>query len=171
MFSAHYGRALRPRSNGRPAEPAGGRPASLRDERPLAVADLHQHLPALLSAAVVTRGGKPAGPAEPDPANSVRLHSCQTLTPETETSTHHFFQQSHRADADAGDAAVTEGIYQGIQRAFHEDRDMIAAQHRMLELDPGAKMLPLAMDAALVRYRRTLGEAIAAERSAAATAA
>jgi vanillate O-demethylase monooxygenase subunit len=110
-------------------------------------------------------GGKPAGQAEADPANSVLLHSCQTLTPETETSTHYFFQQSHRADA--GDAAVTEGIYAGIERAFHEDRDMISAQFRVLQMTPDAKMLPLAMDAALVRYRRMLEEAIAAERAGA----
>jgi vanillate O-demethylase monooxygenase subunit len=112
---------------------------------------------------LMSSGGKPAGQAQPDPANSVLLHSCQTLTPETETSTHYFFQQSHRADA--GDAAVTEGIYQGIERAFHEDREMIGAQHRMLQLDPQARMLPLAMDAALVRYRRLLEDAIAAEHA------
>ena len=49
------------------------------------------------------RTGKPAGLATPDPSNSVFLHSCQALTPETASSTHYFFQQSHRADA--GDAA------------------------------------------------------------------
>jgi Vanillate O-demethylase oxygenase C-terminal domain len=66
---------------------------------------------------------------------------------------------------------VTEGIYAGIERAFHEDRDMISAQFRMLQMTPDAKMLPLAMDAALVRYRRMLEEAIAAERTEARTAA
>jgi len=114
-------------------------------------------------------GGKPSGQAEADPANSVLLHSCQTLTPETETSTHYFFQQSHRADA--GDASVTEGIYQGIERAFHEDREMISAQHRSIQADPARPMLPLAMDAALVRYRRMLEEAIARERTAGAALA
>jgi phenylpropionate dioxygenase-like ring-hydroxylating dioxygenase large terminal subunit len=95
----------------------------------------------------------------------VLLHSCQTLTPETDTSTHYFFQQSHRADA--GDDSVTEGIYESLVRAFNEDRDMITAQHRSLAANPGARMLPLAMDAAVVRYRRMLEEAIAAERAAA----
>ena len=44
-------------------------------------------------------GGKPVTDAEGDLRNAVQLHSCQTLTltPETETSTHYFFQQSHRA--------------------------------------------------------------------------
>jgi vanillate O-demethylase monooxygenase subunit len=111
---------------------------------------------------LMSSGGKPAGQPEPDPANSVLLHSCQTLTPETDGTTHYFFQQSHRADA--GDASVTEGIYQSLVTAFNEDRDMITAQYAAIRRDPGAAMLPLAIDAALVRYRRLLEEAIAAER-------
>jgi phenylpropionate dioxygenase-like ring-hydroxylating dioxygenase large terminal subunit len=111
---------------------------------------------------LMSSGGKPAGQPEADPASSVLLHSCQTLTPETDGTTHYFFQQSHRADA--GDASVTEGIYQSLVTAFNEDRDMITAQYAAIRRDPGAAMLPLAIDAALVRYRRLLEEAIAAER-------
>jgi vanillate O-demethylase monooxygenase subunit len=111
---------------------------------------------------LMSSGGKPAGQPEPDPATSVLLHSCQTLTPETDGTTHYFFQQSHRADA--GDASVTEGIYQSLVTAFNEDRDMITAQYAAIRRDPGAAMLPLAIDAALVRYRRLLEEAIAVER-------
>jgi phenylpropionate dioxygenase-like ring-hydroxylating dioxygenase large terminal subunit len=107
-------------------------------------------------------GGKPAGQKEPDPANSVLLHSCQTLTPETADTTHYFFQQSHRADA--GDASVTEGIYQSLITAFNEDRDMITAQSEALKRNPDAAMLPLGIDAALMRYRRMLEEAVAQER-------
>jgi vanillate O-demethylase monooxygenase subunit len=59
---------------------------------------------------------------------------------------------------------VTEGIYQSLVTAFNEDRDMITAQYAAIRRDPGAAMLPLAIDAALVRYRRLLEEAIAAER-------
>ncbi|HLX81025.1 MAG TPA: aromatic ring-hydroxylating dioxygenase subunit alpha [Burkholderiales bacterium] len=74
---------------------------------------------------LMSSGGKPAGQKEPDAENSVMLHSCQTLTPESDATTHYFFQQSHRADA--GDASVTEGIYQSLVTAFNEDRDMISA--------------------------------------------
>ena len=42
-------------------------------------------------------GGAPVSDAPGDMRNAVQLHSCQTLTPETETTTHYFFQQSHRA--------------------------------------------------------------------------
>jgi vanillate O-demethylase monooxygenase subunit len=111
---------------------------------------------------LMSSGGKPAGQKEPDPANSVLLHSCQTLTPETDGSTHYFFQQSHRADG--GDASVTDGIYQSLITAFNEDRDMITAQHAAIRRNPGAPMLPLGIDSALARYRKLLEEAIGRER-------
>ena len=110
---------------------------------------------------LMSSGGKPAGQKEADPANSVMLHSCQTLTPETEDTTHYFFQQSHRADA--GDAAVTEGIFQSLITAFNEDRDMITAQCEAIKRNPGAAMLPLGIDSALVRYRKLLEDAVARE--------
>jgi vanillate O-demethylase monooxygenase subunit len=112
---------------------------------------------------LMSSGGKPAGQAQADPANSVLLHSCQTLTPETDGTTHYFFQQSHRADA--GDASVTEGIFQSLITAFNEDRDMISAQHEAIRRNPGAPMLPLGIDSALVRYRKMLEAAIAGERA------
>ncbi len=97
-------------------------------------------------------GGRPVTDAPDDLSRAVRLHSCQTLTPETETSTHYFFQQSHPADQ--GDASVTESIYNSLIGAFNEDRDMITAQHRSIQRDPDAPMLPLAMDSALLQFRR-----------------
>ncbi len=109
-------------------------------------------------------GGRPAGDAPDDMRPAVRLHSCQTLTPETATSTHYFFQQSHPTDL--GDAALTEGIYQSLVTAFEEDRAMITAQHRTIALDPSAPMLPMAMDAALVQFRRLLAQRVAAEQAA-----
>ena len=108
-------------------------------------------------------GGRPVGDAPDDMRNAVRLHSCQTLTPETESSTHYFFQQSHPAGQ--GDASLTEGIYASLVAAFNEDRDMITAQYRNILRDPQAPMLPLAMDAALLQFRRLLQERVALEQS------
>ncbi len=106
-------------------------------------------------------GGKPVGRAEDDMRDAVRLHSCQTLTPETETSTHYFFQQSHRAGE--GDERIVQSIYDSLVGAFEEDRAMITAQARNIARDPDARMLPLAMDAALVRFRALLERELAAE--------
>ena len=97
-------------------------------------------------------GGRPVTDAEGDMSNAVQLHSCQTLTPETETSTHYFFQQAHQGTDDS----VTEGIYQSLLAAFNEDLGMITAQYRNLQKAGGREMLPLYMDAALVQFRKML---------------
>ena len=110
-------------------------------------------------------GGRPAGDPPDDLSRAVRLHSCQTLTPETPASTPYFFQQSHPANL--GEASVTQSIYDSLITAFNEDREMIRAQARIVALDPQRPMLPLRMDAALVRFRKLLREEIEAERSAA----
>jgi phenylpropionate dioxygenase-like ring-hydroxylating dioxygenase large terminal subunit len=107
-------------------------------------------------------GGRPVTDPPDDLRNAVRLHSCQTLTPETETSTHYFFQQSHPIEV--GDDALTQGIYESLITAFNEDRDMITAQAQMLARSEGVTMLPLAMDSALLQFRRLVEERVAAER-------
>ena len=107
-------------------------------------------------------GGKPTGVDTDDPARCVRLHSCQTLTPETETTTHYFFQQSHPADQ--GDQALTDTIFDALIGAFNEDRDMITAQARTIALKPDAPMLPLMLDSALIQFRRLVDQALAAEQ-------
>jgi hypothetical protein len=82
----------------------------------------------------------------------VELHSCQTLTPETENSTHYFFQQGHRVGK--GDSELADSMFQMLIRAFDEDKDMIGAQSAALANAPDFKMFPLHLDSALVRFRR-----------------
>ena len=108
-------------------------------------------------------GGAPVGDAPGDTRNAVQLHSCQTLTPETATTTHYFFQQSHRAGA--GDEKIVQSIYDSLVGAFNEDRAMITAQAASIAHSPGARMMPLAMDAALVRFRQLIDAALANERA------
>ena len=110
-------------------------------------------------------GGRPVQDAEGDMRRAVQLHSCQTVTPETDTTTHYFFQQSRRV-ADGGGHAVAEALHRALIAAFEEDRAMITAQSRAIEADPAQPMLLLAMDAAVVRFRRIVAEAVAAERGA-----
>ena len=115
-------------------------------------------LPATL---LMDSGGRPCEDASDDMRRAVRLHSCQTLTPETDASTHYFFQISHqRGD---GDESLTESMYQGLVAAFHEDLDIISAQYRNILMDPSRPMLPLAIDAGVVRFRRMLEEKVKAE--------
>jgi len=109
-------------------------------------------------------GGRPVDDAEGDMRRAVQLHSCQTVTPETETTTHYFFQQSRRVDE--GTHAIAEALHRSLIVAFEEDRAMITAQSRAIAADPEAPMMLLAMDAAVVRFRRLVAEHVAAEAGA-----
>lgn len=104
-------------------------------------------LPATL---IMRSGARPAGSASD--AAGVEFHSCQALTPETADSTHYFFMEAHRSDR--GDAATTDGLHAGLLAAFAEDREMIVAQARNIAAKPGATMLPLHMDHAVVLFRQ-----------------
>ncbi len=110
-------------------------------------------------------GGRPVADAEGDNRRAVQLHSCQTLTPETASSTHYFFQQSHRVGEGAVDGHIAQSIFDSLLGAFNEDRDMIRAQARNLALTPASTMLPLAMDHALLRFRRLIDEQLRLEQS------
>ncbi len=102
-------------------------------------------------------GGYPAKGNTVD-TGEVELHSCQTLTPETENSTHYFFQQGHRTGQ--GDSELAASMFQMLIRAFDEDRDMIGAQSARLALAPDFKMFPLHLDSALTRFRRLVDREI-----------
>lgn len=106
-------------------------------------------------------GVRPVDNAEDDDTGALRFHSCQAITPESATSTHYFFMQAHNFRLD--DATVTEAIEQSQLRAFAEDRVMLEAQQKMIDLDPNAKMTPMAADAGLARYRLLLQRLIDAE--------
>jgi len=107
-------------------------------------------------------GGRPVEDEPDDMRRAVRLHSCQTVTPETDTTSHYFFQQSRRIGD--GDHSVAEALYRSLVMAFEEDREMITAQAREIARDPAASMLPLAMDAAVVRFRKLVAGMVAAEQ-------
>ena len=70
------------------------------------------------------------------------------------------------ARQDAGDARMTESIFDSLVSAFNEDRDMISAQHHNIQLAPDLPMLPLAMDSALLQFRRALAAQVAREQAA-----
>jgi vanillate O-demethylase monooxygenase subunit len=92
----------------RPTYRAGAR--AVRQPRPL----VRLRLPPARHAADAF--GRPARSPTPRTtcAAAVRLHSCQTVTPETETTTHYFFQQSRRVEE--GSQRGRRGALQGAAR-------------------------------------------------------
>lgn len=95
---------------------------------------------------------------------ALEFRGCQALTPETENSTHYFFAHPHNFAID--DPAVTESVHHNVVTAFAEDRAIISAQQRVLALDPGFKMLPLGIDAALSQFRWAVDRDLKAEQTA-----
>jgi vanillate O-demethylase monooxygenase subunit len=101
------------------------------------------------------------GAPEGNRVDAAEFFGCQAITPETASTSHYFFQQSHNFALD--DPKVTEGLRDAVLAGFKEDLDMITAQQRMLDLDPDFKMLGLRMDTALGHFRLLVEKTLAEE--------
>ena len=98
-------------------------------------------------------GGR-ANAAPDDESRTVHMHSCQTLTPETATTTHYFFQQSCQRRDFEREPQTVDRMHATLLKAFQEDRDMITAQYQALQATPDLSMAPLpSLDAALSHFR------------------
>jgi vanillate O-demethylase monooxygenase subunit len=113
-------------------------------------------------------GSAPTGTGAPQGhrVDAAQFFGCQAVTPETETTSHYFFQQSHGFALD--DLSVTENLRQSVLAGFQEDMDIILAQQHILDLAPDAPMLAMRMDTALASFRTMMEKAIAEERAGAA---
>jgi phenylpropionate dioxygenase-like ring-hydroxylating dioxygenase large terminal subunit len=110
-------------------------------------------------------GSAPTGTGAPEGRriDAATFFGCQAVTPETQRTSHYFFQQSHGFSLD--DASVTENLHQSVLAGFQEDMDIILAQQRILDLDPSAPMLAMRMDTALASFRSLMQKAIGEEHT------
>jgi len=111
------------------------------------------------SGSAPTGTGAPQGLRE----DAAQFFGCQAVTPETERTSHYFFQQSHGFALD--DPAVTDRLTESVLEGFMEDKGIILAQQRVLDLNPGVPMLAMRMDIALEGFRSMLEKAISRERT------
>jgi len=93
-----------------------------------------------------------------------QYRNCQFFTPETQRTTHFFWDYLH--DYELQDPKVALSLYHSMVAGFMEDKAIIEAQQKMLDADPGFVMNAIVADAPLVHFRRTLGRMIAEERAA-----
>jgi phenylpropionate dioxygenase-like ring-hydroxylating dioxygenase large terminal subunit len=98
--------------------------------------------------------------AGPKP-RSLRFIIINSITPETERSCHYFW--GHVRNFDTDNADVTEFFHRAVVTAFNEDKDMLEAQQRMIELDPLAPTLSVHGDWGAVQARRLVEARIAQE--------
>ncbi len=107
-------------------------------------------------AEAVGKGGH-QGPRE----TAVQFRHMTALTPETETTTHYFFAQSHDFAIDRPE--VTQQVHDTVANAFLEDKAMIEAQQRNITRAPNRPMQAISHDAALFHVRQRIDAAITAE--------
>lgn len=110
-------------------------------------------------------GSAPTGTGAPEGnrVDAAQFFGCQAVTPETEKTSHYFYQQSHGFALD--NTSVTENLRQSVLTGFLEDRDIILAQQKNLDRDPETPILPMRMDRALASFRTLLEQAVQEENS------
>jgi vanillate O-demethylase monooxygenase subunit len=83
-----------------------------------------------------------------------QYRNCQFFTPETERSTHFFWNYLH--DYDLHDPNIALSLHDSMVEGFLEDKAIIEGQQEILDADPEFKFLGIKADGALTHFRRTL---------------
>lgn len=85
-------------------------------------------------------------------ARSAHLNILNLITPETEVSSHYFWASARDFEIDNG--TLTEFMFRETEKAFFEDRDILEAQQRCIDLDPSAPTIDVNGDAGGLQARR-----------------
>jgi vanillate O-demethylase monooxygenase subunit len=106
-----------------------------------------------------------AGKTESDPTNRVnrKLVVLDSMTPETDTSCHYFWGNCRNYAID--DKAVTEMVLKSTGVAFDEDKFMLEAEQRIIDLNPAAPQIDLVGDAGGLQARRMVERLLAEENA------
>ena len=121
--------------------------------------------PALLR---MDAGSAPAGTGAPEGnrvPEALQFRHTSIQTPETDSTSHYWFCQARNFEL-ANDA-MTESIFQSVVVAFEEDRTMIEAQQKIIDLTPNRPMIPIAADSGLNQARWLIDRLIKAESNTA----
>jgi phenylpropionate dioxygenase-like ring-hydroxylating dioxygenase large terminal subunit len=95
----------------------------------------------------------PAGRKD-DPA-AICFHVMNSLTPETERSTHYFYAVVRNFALD--DPSMGEFLGRENNAAFHEDRVVIEVQQQLMDIEnPPTPIMPIAADRGVLAMRRIL---------------
>src|SRR4029079_4091821 len=97
-----------------------------------------------------------------------QYRNCQFFTPETDRSTHFFWDYLH--DYDLQDPTIAQSLNKSMVEGFLEDKFISEGQQETLDADPGFKMNGIVAVAPLAHFRRTLGKLIDAEQQQAVAA-
>jgi phenylpropionate dioxygenase-like ring-hydroxylating dioxygenase large terminal subunit len=90
------------------------------------------------------------------------------MTPETETSCHYFWRSTRDYDVDS--AETTALIFKSTTVAFNEDKDMLEAEQKTIDLAPRAPQIDVMGDTGGLQARRIVERLLAGEQSPRAAA-
>jgi vanillate O-demethylase monooxygenase subunit len=97
----------------------------------------------------------------PDLVPDVSQFTCQAVTPYTARKSCYIFAFGPEKKF----AEFEPGFFEVANMAFGEDKVMIEAQQRMIDLHPGTKMQPLSMDGATNKFRGIMNRLMKEEGS------
>jgi phenylpropionate dioxygenase-like ring-hydroxylating dioxygenase large terminal subunit len=105
---------------------------------------------------VLDSGSAPAGSDghKGNRYDAVEFRHLSALTPETEFTTHYYF--AHARNFSLKDKAVAKNISKAVSEAFKEDKDIIEGQQKIINYDPGRKMLAKSSDGPLNWVRKKI---------------
>lgn len=106
----------------------------------------------------------PAGVAADDPGNDKvrRYRNCQYMTPETRSTSHFFW--NYLRDYAHDDASVSDSLQTSLLEGFMEDKVLIEAQQKLLQIDEPFQPRALAADNLFMHFRREFERRIDEER-------
>lgn len=101
------------------------------------------------------------GAPEGDRSQGVNGYVMNTISPETDRSSHYFwsFQRNYRLDSQL----ITTQLREGVHGVFGEDEAMLAAQQAAIDANPDYEFYSLNIDAGGMWVRRILERMLAAE--------
>lgn len=104
-----------------------------------------------------------AGKKADDPTNRVNrtLVVLDSMTPETETSCHYFWGSCRNYATN--DKAMSELMMRSTRVAFDEDKHMLEAEQRIIDLNPAAPQIDLVGDTGGLQARRLVDRLLAEE--------
>ena len=116
-------------------------------------------------------GSSPAGTGAHEGqfvAETMQYRHASVQTPETGDSTHYFF--THAANFKLDDPLVIDTVFDGVLRAFHEDKVIIEAQQQALKLGRPFEPMGIVHDTAMVQARKLVTQLLDAEEAQAKAA-
>ena len=104
------------------------------------------------------------GAAQGDRSHGVNGFVLNTITPETDTSCHYFW--AFCRNYDLGNQRRTHELREGVTGIFAQDEDILEAQQKAIEANPGREFYNLNIDGGAMWARRITDNMVARENEA-----